>query len=153
MYFASTRSPPRLGSFCGHKKQGYEAEHLLPPYRTKIKNKQKYAYGELEFCFLTDFSLSNVIHKLISIINLRCLLFPVTWFYRLQIRILLFPFQKLNSETVYKNTRCFFYREKHKEATECVQRAKQIFELHYGIWNTGLQDILYKEQQLEKMVL
>jgi hypothetical protein len=45
----------------------------------------------------------------------------------------------------------FFHREKHKKATECVQRAKRILELHYGIWNTALQDILYKEQQLEQM--
>lgn len=45
------------------------------------------------------------------------------------------------------------YLEKHKRTTECVQRAKQIFELHYGIWNTGLQDILYKEQQLEQTVM
>ncbi|GFG35904.1 hypothetical protein Cfor_05261 [Coptotermes formosanus] len=45
------------------------------------------------------------------------------------------------------------YLEKHKKATECVQRAKRIFELHYGIWNTGLQDILYKEGQLEQMVM
>ncbi|XP_021932938.1 SET and MYND domain-containing protein 4-like isoform X1 [Zootermopsis nevadensis] len=43
------------------------------------------------------------------------------------------------------------YLEKHKKATEFVQRAKQILELHYGLWNTGLQDILDKEQQLKQM--
>lgn len=45
----------------------------------------------------------------------------------------------------------FFHREKHTKATEFVQRAKQILELHYGLWNTGLQDILDKEQQLKQM--
>jgi hypothetical protein len=44
-------------------------------------------------------------------------------------------------------------REKHKEATEYVQRAKLIFELQYGIWNTGLQDILSKEEQLQRMLV
>jgi hypothetical protein len=62
------------------------------------------------------------------------------------------PFHKLD-ETIYKNTRYFFCREKHKKATECVQRAKQILELNYGIWNMGLKDILYKEQQLEQMTM
>ncbi|XP_069701173.1 SET and MYND domain-containing protein 4-like isoform X2 [Periplaneta americana] len=43
------------------------------------------------------------------------------------------------------------YSEKLKKATECVQRAKLILELHYGIWNTGLQDILSKEQILRQL--
>lgn len=62
-------------------------------------------------------------------------------------------FHKLNSETIYKNMWYFFCREKHKKATEYVQRAKRILELQYGIWNTGLQDIICKEQQLEQMAV
>ena len=107
----------------------------------------------LYFIFIQTFSLYNSIHKLASIITLKLYVCYFQWHgFRLQIRILLLPFHKLNNETIYKNERCFFYSEKHKRTTECVQRAKQIFELHYGIWNTGLQDILYKEQQLEQMV-
>lgn len=61
-------------------------------------------------------------------------------------------FHKLNGETIYKNM-WYFCREKHKKATEYVQRAKRILELQYGIWNTGLQDIIRKEQQLEQMAV
>ncbi|XP_067002891.2 SET and MYND domain-containing protein 4 isoform X2 [Anabrus simplex] len=40
------------------------------------------------------------------------------------------------------------FRKKHKEAVKCVNNAKQIFELHYGPWNSGLQEIIEKEQWL-----
>ena len=123
MYFASTWSPHRLGSFCRHKKQGHEAAHVLPSYGTKIKNHQEIAYGEPILQFLLTFSLYSFIHKLVSIITLNIIY--VCYFqwhgFRLQMRILLFPFQKLNNETIYNNTGCFFYSEKHKKATVCRQ--------------------------------
>lgn len=49
-------------------------------------------------------------------------------------------------ETCSPGSNIFF--EKHKKATEYVQRARQILELHYGKWNSALRDILAKEHQL-----
>ena len=58
-------------------------------------------------------------------------------------------FHKLD-ETIYKNTRdASVCSEKHKKATEHVQRARQILELHYGKWNSALRDILAKEHRLQ----
>ena len=44
--------------------------------------------------------------------------------------------------------RISLFEEKVLEANTCLERAAQIFELHYGTWNKTYQEIL---QKLEKM--
>ena len=44
--------------------------------------------------------------------------------------------------------RISLYEEKVLEAQTCLERAAQIFELHYGSWNSTYQEII---QRLEKM--
>jgi hypothetical protein len=44
--------------------------------------------------------------------------------------------------------RISLYEEKVLEANTCLERAAQIFELHYGTWNKTYQEIV---QRLEKM--
>ena len=44
--------------------------------------------------------------------------------------------------------RISLFEEKVVEANACLERAAQIFELHYGTWNKTYQEIL---QRLEKM--
>ena len=44
--------------------------------------------------------------------------------------------------------RISLFEEKVLEANTCLERAAEIFELHYGTWNKTYQEIL---QRLEKM--
>ena len=44
--------------------------------------------------------------------------------------------------------RISLYEEKVFEAHSCLEKAAQIFELHYGSWNTTYQEII---QRLEKI--
>nr|CAD7204086.1 unnamed protein product [Timema douglasi] len=39
----------------------------------------------------------------------------------------------------------------YSRACVCLQRAKDIMELCYGMWNKGLQDIIRKQHQLEQL--
>ncbi|GLH10314.1 SET and MYND domain-containing protein 4 [Gryllus bimaculatus] len=44
------------------------------------------------------------------------------------------------------------FMKKHAETMKYVQKAKEIFELHYGIWNLAVQDVTKKESYLNDML-